>query len=90
MQQTLRQFLTASVFAAAAVAIGGALLYGSTVHASFERQRTADIEREDGEVCASLGMTSASGRLASTSRRLAQARQMSTLAGAHSTPGRAR
>jgi|RhiMethySRZTD1v2_1073278.scaffolds.fasta_scaffold5335509_1 hypothetical protein len=66
MQQTLRQFLTASVFAAAAVAIGGALLYGSTVHASFERQRTADIEREDGEVCASLGMTSASGRLACT------------------------
>jgi hypothetical protein len=58
----LRPFLAASVLAAATVAIGGALLYGPEVRASLDRQWAAEIERENGEVCASFGMTSASGQ----------------------------
>lgn len=57
-----KPFLAASVLAAATVAIGGALLYGPAARASLERQWAEEIERENGEVCTSLGMTSASGQ----------------------------
>jgi hypothetical protein len=58
----LGPFLAASVFTAATVAIGGALLFGPAVRASLERQSAEEIERENGEVCASLSMASASGQ----------------------------
>lgn len=59
---TATSFLTASVFTAAVVAITGALLYGLGARPSLERQWAAEIERENGEVCASLGIVSASGQ----------------------------
>jgi hypothetical protein len=55
-----KPLLAAWLFAAATVAIGGAVLCGPAVRASIERQRAEEIERENGEVCTSLGMTSAS------------------------------
>jgi hypothetical protein len=58
----LGQFFVASAFAAAAAAIGGALLCGLAARTSLEWQWAAAIERENGEVCASLGMISASGQ----------------------------
>lgn len=55
-------FLAAWIFAAAAVVIGGAMLYGPAVRASLEQQWAAKIERENGEVCTALDLTSASRR----------------------------
>lgn len=57
-----KPLLAASVLAAASVAVGGALLYGLAARPWLERQSAEEIERENGEVCASLGITSASGR----------------------------
>lgn len=57
-----RPFVATLAFTAAAVVIGGALLYGPAVRVSLERQWAAEIERENDEICDSLGMTSASSR----------------------------
>jgi hypothetical protein len=60
---TLGLFLVVSVVTAATVAVGGALLYEPAFDASLERQWVAEVERENGEVCSSLGMTSGASRL---------------------------
>jgi len=56
-----KPLLAASVLTAA-LAVGSALLYGLATGPSLERQRAEEIDRENGEVCAALGITSAAGR----------------------------
>ncbi len=58
----LGPFLVASVFTAAMVGIGGALLYGPAIRATLERHWAEEIESENGEICPSLGMTSPTGQ----------------------------
>jgi uncharacterized protein HemX len=48
----------AAVLVAAALAIGSAMTCGPAVHASRDRERIAEIDREDREVCSQLGVAS--------------------------------
>lgn len=50
----------AAVLVAAALAIGSAMICGPALNASRERERTAELDREDREVCAQLGAAEAS------------------------------
>ena len=70
-----RPFLVASLVAAVTATVGGALIYGTTIRASFDRQLAAEIERESDEVCASLGMISASSR-STSAEALARVRRL--------------
>lgn len=56
--------ILAAVLVAAMLAIGGSIICGPAVRASLERQRTAEIDREDREICAQLGATEASSHSA--------------------------
>lgn len=55
-------FVAVSVLASALVAVGGALLYGAAARAELEQQWAADIERENDEICTSLGVGSSPAR----------------------------
>lgn len=51
--------LLAAMLVAATLAIGGSIICGPAVRASLERDRAADIDRENREVCTELGATTA-------------------------------